>query len=1275
MDQGKKNKINVLYIEDDYEDFLLVEDYLNDVQNGIYKIDRAVSFDEGYQHLASGKYDICLVDHRLGDKSGLNLIRKALRKRIDTPIILLTGLNQRDIDEEALKSGAYDFISKNDMNSILLERSIRYAIRQAKTVKKLLLSQKKSRENANRFRNLVESSNDWIWETDKNGQYVYSSPQIEKILGYKAKEILGKTPFDLIHLKDKRLLVEKYHNIFQKGLPFNDEIKHNVHKNGTAVPLESSGSPILDKQNNVIGYRGIDRDVTEKYKTLKEIHRLALASETTDDMIFITDSQRHIEWANESFYHKTKFTKNDIYGKALEEILHLSQVDNQIVEEILKNIEEEKDYNRNIAFVSKLNEPYWFDFTIKPLFDDDGIKSFFILANDISLLMMNERTLLHLNETLEERVNQRTKELSEKEKILRLALSGSNAGLIYIDAKNNKVDLDPQSMEILEMKGSEFTRKFNDVWKLMYRSRQKTFHNDLREIFKNSDFTHLNKNYQVITKERGVRYIEASGFIERNERGIPVTFYGILFDYTTKKLNEIQNSQNRIALEAILNSTSDGFAATDLTGKLLFINRNFTNFYNIPDQIIENKNVKDMIQYMENQIQKSTTEVYTEDYPDSFTWVKQDLYLLKDGRYLESRIYPLILGGRSLSGSGLVYSLRDITNQIKSKEELRKSKEIAEKASNAKSDFLAVVSHEIRTPMNAIIGMSHLLGNTSLNNKQRFYLNRISFSSQHLLDIINEILDFSKIEADKIELKMEPFNFNDLMNNVREILIARAREKKLDLIIDYDESSLPFNAIGDSLRLRQILINLCANAIKFTNEGYIKIKVEKSLELENKIELKFTIKDTGIGIREKDQKIIFEAFSQIDSSSTRDFTGTGLGLTISQKLIELMNGKIWVESKLMTGSSFYFTVQLETASHLKKKLKESKSLLKTPIYIPENAIVMIVEDNEINREVITELLNAFGLNHESFTNGKDAYEKIIENPFKFDIILMDMQMPIMDGIEATKKIREHGATIPIIALSGDVVDKVKARAFSAGVNEFIAKPFDPDSLVQTILKYIPKDKKHISFSSESHKVKNNDFFSSISGLNATEGLSRVAGNHTKYLKILKQFCEKSKIKYNKCISLFNNAQTDLLKEEIHSLKGLSGNVGAKTIYKSTIAFENALQKKRDNDSENILITLGKEINHLCNQIEMLSFDQIKKEETNSSFSNEVKKSLPIEMEELYNAVLSIDKTAINKAKTILEENPSLKIQKCCQEVIKALQTYDFETAKDLLRKHLSVEKH
>jgi CheY-like chemotaxis protein/nitrogen-specific signal transduction histidine kinase len=401
---------------------------------------------------------------------------------------------------------------------------------------------------------------------------------------------------------------------------------------------------------------------------------------------------------------------------------------------------------------------------------------------------------------------------------------------------------------------------------------------------------------------------------------------------------------------------------------------------------------------------------------------------------------------------GLQGVLIDITQNKIFEDELKRAKEEAESATKIKSQFLATISHEIRTPMNGVIGMTELLLNSPLNKEQQDFVETIKSSGDILLSLINDILDFSKIESGKLKIEHYPCNIRKCIEEIINTFQIRANEKSLKIKLNIDDS-VPETLISDVSRIRQILANLISNAIKYTEHGEITVSSKCLSVKDGIVEIEFSVKDTGIGISKSSLSQLFQPFLQLDSSTTRKHGGTGLGLIISKHLIEMMKGKIRVESQPGKGSVFIFTIKgKQNTENLKTDLQKKPLNFNIANEIPLN--ILLVEDNLINQKVTIRMLKRFGYTIDIAENGVEAIEAVTKK--HYELIFMDIQMPVMDGFEATKEILRmfpDDKCPVIIAMTAAVMKGDKEKCLDSGMSDYIPKPVLPDAVQAAIEKW------------------------------------------------------------------------------------------------------------------------------------------------------------------------------------------------------------------------------
>jgi PAS domain S-box-containing protein len=687
-------------------------------------------------------------------------------------------------------------------------------------------------------------------------------------------------------------------------------------------------------------------------------------------------------------------------------------------------------------------------------------------------------------------------------------------------------------------------------------------------------------------KDGGFYWVNGTIVPFLNEKGKPYQYISIRTDITRQKELEKQLLDGQHFLKQVTGAMAQGLCALDANGLCTFWNKEAENILGWSEQELLHKDLHNIIHFQDehgNPTSKETCLTHNSIINNKIYSSDTEFFTHKDGRILPISIIavPLLEKDKTI---GTVAVFSDITKRKADEKIVNQAIITAQQASQAKSDFLANMSHEIRTPMNGIIGMTELTLGTDLTSEQREYIEIVKDSSYALLEIVNDILDFSKIEAGKIVLEHIEFDVNELLKKTIAMLIPKADQKGISLSIENDNitGALNFPLLGDPGRLRQVVLNLVGNAIKFTLHGSIKVSVALTEKTENKCCLLFTIVDTGIGIPQEKQAAIFEAFSQADTSVTRRFGGTGLGLSISKQFIELMAGKIWLESQPNVGTTFFFTCWFDCKPVNENPANNPQDQNPSPMSpnmtveaneVPLKLNILLAEDNLINQKLAKKLLEKQGHEVHIANNGIEAVILFEQRPF--DLILMDFQMPEMNGLEAASKIREieqtKGGHIPIIAMTANAMKEDKDRAISAGMDAYVPKPINVQELLTEISRFFAPTAASALQPQESDDSKL---------CNWDGALARLGGEAEILQMLVNLFLEEQASYLENIHKALDNEDGTVLQRELHTLRGVCATIGAESIEDAIRAPEALAGQKNFADCATLLPEIERDIARL-----------------------------------------------------------------------------------------------
>lgn len=643
---------------------------------------------------------------------------------------------------------------------------------------------------------------------------------------------------------------------------------------------------------------------------------------------------------------------------------------------------------------------------------------------------------------------------------------------------------------------------------------------------------------------------------------------------TESKRAEMAASDSQETLRSILKTTRDGFWRVNSRGHLIDVNAAYSQQSGYSSDELVGMHFSSLLA----DGQAEATQRHIQQLIKTGNEQFESVHRRKDGTLWHVEISATY---RELAGGEALVFLRDITERKCAEAELNTALEAAKRADQAKDEFLANITHELRTPLSAVIGFSSLARPLSTDPLQSSYLEKVNNAGRTLASIIDDLLDLSKIVSGHLVFEATPFSLRQLVMRSISLIGYKAEEKGLDLRHFIDDR-LADVLIGDSLRVEQILLNLLSNAVKFTNAGYVELRVSQPAIESKRVCLRIEVEDSGIGLSENEISLMFKPFSQADASVTRKFGGTGLGLSICRRLAESMDGKIGVSSRKGEGTTFKVEIWLGQSETETLPLVPVEEEL--PLVCYHDVRVLVVDDQPYNREIVEGLLAAVGITPHLVCNGQEAIDILMADSEGFDLVLMDIQMPVVDGLTATRIIRqtERLANLPILAMTAHTMVREREKSLAAGMNGHIGKPFDENDFYRLLAKWIPHEKKCIDTDfSDSNKSRVPDF-PLLLGVDTKDGLALLLGDETRYRHWLKDFVVEAPVAVNKIRQALNAGQSEQASMGAHSLKGRMGMLGMKNLHAIAGTLEAAIDNSET--TEELLFKLEHGITCMCDEI-------------------------------------------------------------------------------------------
>ncbi|WP_299760545.1 PAS domain S-box protein [uncultured Pontibacter sp.] len=921
------------------------------------------------------------------------------------------------------KAGQQDYFIRK-LNPVLNQQGeVELIIGHGLNISELRHAQEEIIASEDKNRSILAAIPDLMFIISKDGVYLDMKNEAQKHLMIPKEQVIGTNIFNMIPKELASTFMTLIARVITTGIYEKIDYELDLpeglrHYEGRV--LKYSDEEVLT----------IIRDITEEKKAAQEVKEknefIRQVLDASSSLIYVKDANGNFILANQEFAKLFDKNLDELIGLNSNDIHHSTDEANFYLDTDAQAIRDNREVRIQERFTRKNGEVLWFNTVKKPILTSDGQINVLGISNNIT-----EQRLAN-------------KMLKESEELHRLLSENSKDMVCLHNLDGSYVYASKAVEEILGYKQEE----------LLQKRPKDIIHPDDIEFTKQQVVNEaLQKKINVTFQHRLICHNGSELWVETsirpilNELGEPVKFQSAARNITHRRQSDeaLKNSEKKY--RDLINYSPAFICTHDLNGIILSVNPYLLNMLGYT--------AEEMLGHSLLNFFPREVEVQFEDYLKQFesqNLVDGVLTILNKEKQVQYLYYKNYKVEEPNLSPYIIAIAQDITDRMRTEQELTRAKEAAEESARVKENFMANMSHEIRTPMNGILGMASLLQKTTLDEAQQNFLNIIRQSADNLLVIINDILDIAKIEAGKVELEEIPFNLAETVRLAFQTFIYKAEEKEIAYILKPLELEHTV-VIGDPYRLNQVLLNLLSNAIKFTEEGSVTLSCKALEELEDRVTVEFSVTDTGIGIPPSKADYIFEGFSQAYSSTTRKYGGTGLGLSISKTLIEMQDGRIWVESIEERGSTFSFILTYLKSSEELQVLQEEEIDYKSLGTIK----VLLAEDNDINIFLAQSILEDWGAEVDVAPNGRIAVELAEKN--LYDVILMDIQMPELSGMDATQEIRnlanENKANVPIIALTANALKGDAEKYLAAGMNDYMSKPFEEQKLFMKIAALLP----------------------------------------------------------------------------------------------------------------------------------------------------------------------------------------------------------------------------